>query len=73
MVHKDSEEKNDWQRDSDQPKQHAFSKRHGNLHLTNSTQTMHAGSVGSMVPMGQSGASRNAAREAKPASGEVRT
>jgi hypothetical protein len=35
MVHKHSEQKNDRQRNSNQPKQRAFSKRHGNLHLIN--------------------------------------
>jgi hypothetical protein len=35
MVHKHGEKKNDRQRNSNQPKQHAFSERHGNLHLIN--------------------------------------
>jgi len=35
MVHKHGEQKNERQRDSNQPKQHAFSERHGNLHLIN--------------------------------------
>jgi len=35
MVHKHSEQKNDRQRNSNQPKQHTFSKRHGNPHLIN--------------------------------------
>jgi hypothetical protein len=32
MVHEDGKQKNDWQRDSDQPEQGAFSERHDNLH-----------------------------------------
>jgi hypothetical protein len=35
MVHKHSEQQDERQRDSNQPKQHAFSERHGNLHLIN--------------------------------------
>ena len=35
MVHKHGEQENERQRDSNQPKQHAFSERHGNLHLIN--------------------------------------
>jgi hypothetical protein len=35
MVHKHGEQKNERQRDSNQPKQNAFSERHGNLHLIN--------------------------------------
>jgi hypothetical protein len=35
MVHKHGKQKNDRQRNSNQPKQHAFPERHGHLHLIN--------------------------------------
>jgi hypothetical protein len=34
-VHKHGKQKNDRQRNSNQPKQHAFPERHGHLHLIN--------------------------------------
>jgi hypothetical protein len=33
MMHKHGEQQNDWKWNSDQPKQHAFSKRHSSLHF----------------------------------------
>jgi hypothetical protein len=67
MMHKYSKEKNDRQRDADQPKQNAFSERHSNLHLTNKCADNAAGFHWFHGPYGQSQLAQAIAQGAKAA------
>jgi hypothetical protein len=49
MMHKHSEEQNDRKGNSDQPKQYAFSERHGSLRSMVTEQATHSGSIGSVA------------------------